>query len=271
MRPATVMSQRADHERRSLTRSPESALRRALYTTLRLIARHVEGFFSALATFVTVGFLVFTAALASFGAMAGAVVQGWTQRFDDTVLRWFEQNRFPFGDRIMIEISSLGTGLVLVVMVAVASVFLWLTHHRWSAYVLLLSVGGGKLLNTLLKILFERPRPSVVEAVTEVYSHSFPSGHAMSSMVAYGTVAYLVARLEPTPLLRTITWILAALIILAIGTSRVYLGVHYPSDVLAGFLGGLAWIAFVALTITALRFFADRRPETRAEEHDLAR
>jgi undecaprenyl-diphosphatase len=265
------MSQRADHERRSLTRSPESALRRALYTTLRLIARHVEGFFGALATFVTVGFLIFAAALASFGAMAGAVTQGWTQKLDDSALRWFEQNRFPLADRIMIEISSLGTGLVLVVMIAIASVFLWLTSHRWSAYLLLLSVGGGKLLNTLLKILFARPRPSVVESITEVTSASFPSGHAMSSMVAYGTVAYLVARLEPTPLLRRVTWVLATLVILAIGTSRVYLGVHYPSDVVAGYLGGLAWIAFVAATVTALRFFADRRPETRAEEHDLSR
>jgi undecaprenyl-diphosphatase len=231
----------------------------------------VEGFFGALATFVTVGFIIFAAALASFGAMAGAMTQGWTQKLDDAALRWFEQNRFPLGDRIMIEISSLGTGLVLIVMVAIASVFLWLTHHRWSAYVLLLSVGGGKLMNTLLKVLFERPRPSVVESITDVYSHSFPSGHAMSSMVAYATVAYLVARLEPTPLLRRLTWGLAALIILTIGISRIYLGVHYPSDVLAGYLGGLAWIAFVASTLTALRFFADRRPETRAEEQDLSR
>src|SRR5690606_32838255 len=128
---------------------------------------------------------------------------------------------------------------------------------------------GGKILNTVLKAAFDRNRPSVVEWFYEVTSPSFPSGHAMGAFIGYGTVAYLVGRLSPTRRLRHVTWFVASLTIVAIGVSRMYLGVHYASDVLAGFLAGLAWLAFVASSVPALRFFAPRRAETAIEERDL--
>jgi undecaprenyl-diphosphatase len=78
-----------------------------------------------------------------------------------------------------------------------------------------------------------------------------------------------VARLEPGKHLKQTTWLIAALVILAIGTSRMYLGVHYPSDVIAGFIAGLAWLGLLVAIMRALQFFARRRPETHAEEHDL--
>jgi undecaprenyl-diphosphatase len=108
-----------------------------------------------------------------------------------------------------------------------------------------------------------------VESLTDVHSPSFPSGHAMSAMVVYGSVAYLVGRLEPGPHLRLTTWAVATVVILGIGTSRMYLGVHYPSDVVGGFLAGLAWLAFLIAIMRALQFFAQRRPQTHQEEHDL--
>jgi undecaprenyl-diphosphatase len=92
----------------------------------------------------------------------------------------------------------------------------------------------------------------------------------MGAFIVYGTVAYLVARLEPTKRLRFATWFVAIAIIVAIGVSRMYLGVHYPSDVIAGFAAGLAWVAFVASSVTAVQFFAPRRPVTAEEEHDLS-
>jgi undecaprenyl-diphosphatase len=154
-------------------------------------------------------------------------------------------------------------------MVAVASAFLWLTRHRWSVSLLAIGYIGGWILNKVLKDSLGRPRPSVVEGVDIVHSLSFPSGHAMTSLIAYGAVAYLVARLEPKPVMRRFTWTLAVVIVLAIGTSRMYLGVHYPSDVLGGYLAGLAWLAFVASGVTAIRFFEPRRPEVAIEEKDL--
>ncbi len=240
-----------------------------LHSILRFIARHLQGFFGPLAAFITVGMVVAVVAVAVFAGIAEAVEEGLTQSFDERVLQWFSNHRTPFLDEAMLEITTLGAGLVLVMIVVIASVFLWQTQHKWSAYLLLLATAGGKLINTLLKIFYERPRPSIVESLTAVHSASFPSGHAMSSMVVYGSVAYLVGRLEPGRHLKYTTWIVAAIVIAAIGISRMYLGVHYLSDVLAGFIGGLAWIAFLVATIRALQFFAERRPEIHSEEHDL--
>lgn len=244
------------------------SLRDLLYSTLQLVGRHVEGFFGALAAFLTVGFVLSLAAISIFAAIASAVTAGFTQHFDEIVLNWLAANRTPMLDSVMLEITTLGTGLVLVVVILVASVFLWLTQHKWSVYVLLLGTIGGTVLNTILKFHYHRPRPTIVQ-VASVHTTSFPSGHSMSSLVAYGSVAYLVGRLGSTPRLKRTTWLLAALVILAIGISRMYLGVHYPSDVIAGYLAGLAWLAFLASTVTAIQFYAHRRPETHAEEHDL--
>ncbi len=240
-----------------------------IYSILRFIARHIRGFWGAIAAFLTVGFLVGLSAVLLFALFAWIVLGGATQAADERVLQWFEANRTPGVDTIMLEITTLGDGIVLFMIVAVASVFLWLTRHRWSVYLLLIGYVGGWILNRVLKDAFERPRPAVVEGIDIVHSLSFPSGHAMTSVIAYGAVAYLVARLAPKPTLRRFTWGLAILIILAIGTSRMYLGVHYPSDVLGGYLAGLAWLAFVASGVTAVRFFEPRRPEVVVEEKDL--
>ena len=240
-----------------------------LNSTLRLLARHVKGFFAPLAAFVTVGLIVAAAGLGVFALLAEGVEEGITQHFDESVLHWFAQRRTPFLDETALEITTLGNGLVLVMIVLIASVFLWQTQHKWSASLLLFATISGKLLNTILKLFYDRTRPSIVEALANVSSPSFPSGHAMSAMVVYGSVAYLVGRLEPGRNLRITTWLVATLVILAIGISRTYLGVHYPSDVVAGFIAGLAWLGFLVAAMRALQFFARRRPETHAEEKDL--
>jgi undecaprenyl-diphosphatase len=256
-------------ERRRVPRGILKFPRDLLYSTLRFIARHIKGFFGAVVAFLTVGFVVGISAAVLFVITATVVAAGFTQTFDDNVLEWFARHRTPRLDELMLDVTSLGNGIVLVVLVLVAAVFLWQTRHHWSVYLLVIGTVGGDLLNTLLKEYFERPRPSVVIQIDTVSSMSFPSGHAMVSLIVYGSVAYLVGRLEPTAGLRRTTWAFAVLIILSIGISRVYLGVHYPSDVIAGFIAGLAWLAFVASGVTAVRFFAPRRPETATEEKDL--
>lgn len=240
-----------------------------LNSILRLVARHLHGFFAPLAAFITAGLIVAAVAVGLFGVIAEGVEEGATQGFDEAVLQWFEGRRTPFLDEIMLEITTLGGGVVLIMIVLITSVFLWQTNHKWSVYLLMLGTMGAKLANTLLKMGFNRERPSVVEGIDAVHSLSFPSGHAMSSMAVYGCVAYLVGRLEPKPVLKHLVWGFSAALILLIGISRMYLGVHYPSDVVAGFLGGLAWLAFVIGTMKAVQFLARRRPETRAEEEDL--
>jgi undecaprenyl-diphosphatase len=261
--------QRPPGERRRAPRGLSGAPRDALYSILRFIARHVRGFWSALAAYLTVGLVVGAGAAVIFGLIAGTVHGGATQTVDERTLQWFAARRSPVLDEIMYDLTTLGDGVVLIMIVLVASVFLWSTRHHWSVYILIVGMVGGKILNTVLKAAFDRNRPSVVEWLYDVTSPSFPSGHAMGAFITYGTVAYLVGRLSPTRRLRHLTWIIATITILGIGISRMYLGVHYPSDVIAGFLAGLAWLAFVASSVTALRFFAPRRPETAVEEHDL--
>ncbi|HUF50257.1 MAG TPA: phosphatase PAP2 family protein [Longimicrobiales bacterium] len=256
-------------ERRQQRRGRFHAVRDGLYSTLRFIARHVRGFWGALAAFVTVSVGLAAAAAVSFASFASAVEYGFTQRFDENVLTWLAARRSPVLDNVMLELTSLGNGVVLIMIVSISAVFLWLTNHKWSVYVLLAGVIGGQLLNQLLKGAFSRERPSVIEWVDHVSSPSFPSGHAMTSIIAYGSVAYLVGRLEATRRLRVATWSIATLVIVTIGFSRMYLGVHYPSDIVAGFVAGLAWLAIVASSVSALKFFAPRRPETAAEESDL--
>ena len=240
-----------------------------LYSTLRLIARHVRGFWGALIAFLTIGAVVGAGATAGLVLLAEAVQGGVTQQLDEGALRWLAAHRTPLLDRGMLQITTIGSGLPLMIVVAIAVVFLWLTKHHWSVYFLLFGNLGGQLLNRLLKAHFARPRPAAVLWEQHVDTFSFPSGHAMSSFIAFGIIAYLVANAVPTRALKRFVWITAALLIGLVGFSRMYLGVHYPSDVLAGFMAGLAWILVVAGALNALRFFASRRPETRREEKGL--
>ena len=241
----------------------------ALYATLRFIARHVGGFYAAVITYLSFAFFVALAAVGGFAMIADNVLEGETQRFDEAILSWVATHRTPALDQAALEITALGNTATLAVLVLAVSTFLWLTRHRLSVLLLFTALAGGAALNFLLKDVFARPRPSVVEWGTHVSTASFPSGHAMSAMIAYASVAYLGGRLEPTWRMRVATWSLAALLILAIGASRIYLGVHYPSDVLAGFVAGMAWLAFVVSGISAFRYFSRRKPDIAKEERDL--
>lgn len=172
----------------------------------------------------------------------------------------------------MIEITSLGNFAVLLVLILCVSAFLWLSKHRISVVLLLLAVGGGYAANNVLKMSFDRDRPSVFEPVTHVLTSSFPSGHAMVSTIAYLSVAYLVGRLEPKPAMRIATWVIASVIIALVAISRMYLGVHYPSDVIGGIIAGVAWLGFVVAGMHAIQFFAKRKPggaEVKKQEKDL--
>jgi undecaprenyl-diphosphatase len=159
---------------------------------------------------------------------------------------------------VMLEITALGTSAVVAMIVFIAGLFLWLNHHKHSAILLIAATLGGMVLDGLLKIGFNRPRPQIFQWGTQVVSSSFPSGHAMASTIVYGTVAYLAARLQQNVASRILTMALAGLIIVLICGSRLYLGVHYPSDVLAGVVIGLAWAGFCMAVLEAAQLYAKR-------------
>lgn len=230
-----------------------------VFGAIRGIGLVAKNFYATFGIFLVAGAAVALGGTYGFAKFAGHVQSGRTQAFDDAVLRWIGEHRPESLEPVILEITFLGTGSVVTMVVAVAALFLWLNRHRYSAALLLVATIGGILFNSLLKVGFGRPRPQIFEWGSHALSASFPSGHAMSAAVVYGTVAYLAARLQKKHWHRVVTMAAAATLIVLIGATRLYLGVHYPSDVIAGIIIGLAWAAFCMATLEAIQLYAKRR------------
>ena len=229
-----------------------------LFKGLRVSYRHAHTFGTAVGMFLVVGALIAVFGTFAFAELAKLVSGGHTQAFDDAVLRWMQRHQTPWVQGLMLEVTMLGTWIVVLSIVSIAGLFLWLTDHRYSAVLLLVATAGGIGLNNILKVGFSRPRPHIFEWGTTAATWSFPSGHAMSATVVYVTVAYLAARLQKRHVARLATLAVAAVMVAMICFSRLYLGVHYPSDVLAGVIIGLSWAAFCMATLEAVQRFAKR-------------
>jgi undecaprenyl-diphosphatase len=237
-------------------------------SVLRTSITKAGTFVGGLGIFLVAGIVMAGIATWVFGEFAETVMAGRTQAFDEAILRWMGAHHTTFLDAAMLEITTLGTGAVVLMIVCVAALFLALTQHRYSALLLLVATAGGIGLDFILKSFFARPRPHVIVWETNAVSSSFPSGHAMSATIVYSTVAYLAARLYKHAWQRWVTMLIAAIVIVLISVSRLYLGVHYPSDVLAGAIIGLGWAAFCMATLEAIQKFAQRNADEvpRADE-----
>ena len=162
-----------------------------------------------------------------------------------------------------VDVSALGGWTVLWMLSLGAVGYLLLTRRRTDALLIAASLGGASLLNSALKVVFDRSRPEVTPHLVEVSNASYPSGHAMLSATAYLTVGAMLAHAEPSRRARIYLLALASLLVVLIGISRVYLGVHWPSDVLAGWCLGSAWA--LGIWIVAQRLRGDTaRPESNA-------
>ena len=139
------------------------------------------------------------------------------------------------------EITALGSDIIVGLITVLVMGFLLMHKMLRSALLLVVAVVGGALLSTGLKLTFARPRPDFVQHMVEVSSASFPSGHSLISAVIYPTLGALLASLSPARTAKVYYLGAAFLLMLLVGFSRMYLGVHYPSDVLAGWSLGLAW------------------------------
>jgi len=254
-------------ERRAFHRGRLSVLANPIYRALRASAAKANTLVGALGIFLVVGLIVAAAGTALFVEVADNVRSGSTEAFDELVMRWVDAHHLPLLDAVMLEITALGTGIVVLMIVAVAALFLILTRNKYPAILLLASTFGGLVLNAILKLGFDRPRPSVVVAAVHTFSSSFPSGHAMSAAVVYSTVAYLAARLLTQKWAGWLVMTAAMGLIAVIAYSRIYLGVHYPSDVVGGVAIGLAWAAFCMATLEAIqKFWLRRDPRVPARE-----
>jgi undecaprenyl-diphosphatase len=160
------------------------------------------------------------------------------------------------------EITTLGGTTVVLLLTAAVIGFLLVDAKPAAALLVLFSIIGGALLGPLLKIGFERPRPDLVAHLVEVHSASFPSGHALLSAVTYLTLGALLARVVGERRLKIYVLTTAVVLTLLVGFSRVYLGVHWPTDVLAGWLVGAVWAVLCWRIALALQ----RRGEVEAED-----
>ncbi len=211
---------------------------------------------------LTIGFLISGAALLLFGLIARQVVnQSALTRVDLAVYQWFQDNATINGYRTWSLISQLGGGESIFWIGVGVAIILAVRRRRlvlggWATALL-----GGGLLDIGLKAVFQRPRPEDADIFLGQFSWSFPSGHSLGSLIGYGMLAY-VASTEFTESPVTRRWIIAACawMVLAVGISRMYLGVHYLSDVLAGFSVGGLWLTACITGLEVARRLRKRAP-----------
>lgn len=196
---------------------------------------------------LAVGVLVFLSWLAE------EVMEGDTRLFDEAVRAAVNHRARPQLTDAMRAVTYLGSTAVVTSLSACAFVALYLTRQRRAALLLLATMAGAAVLNVTLKLSFHRARPEPFFGIATPDSYSFPSGHALLSCCLFGTLAILVGRRTHGPAARAAVWVTAAKIVTLVGLSRIYLGVHYPSDVLAGYAAAFVWVMAVALVDEYLR------------------
>jgi undecaprenyl-diphosphatase len=197
---------------------------------------------------VNLALLVVVLAVWTFVKIADEVVEGDTMRFDDwavRTLRRADDPSKPIGPAWLAEVgrdlTALG-GVAFLSLLTLAVVgFLWLRKMYGAATLVIVATLGGLVVSSILKWFFERPRPDIVPHLARVYTSSFPSGHSMLSATVFLTLGTLLARFVHERRLKAYFLIVAVVLTMLVGVSRVYLGVHYPTDVLAGWAAGLAW------------------------------
>ena len=205
------------------------------------------------------GALVLIAAAWVFGLLAQQVASGAPlTRLDAALASWLHRHAVPPWTTLMLAITHLHSTVAVSCYAALAAI--WLARQRrWRAFVtVVVTVAGGLTLNVLMKLAFQRPRPRFDDPLLTLDTYSFPSGHVAGSTLFYGLLLAWVCRRTRSLGWRLAALALAATALLLVGLSRMYLGVHYLSDVGAAFAEGVAWLA---LCLTALHaFWRDRTP-----------
>jgi undecaprenyl-diphosphatase len=193
-------------------------------------------------------------ALAALFGLTRSVATGRTAALDERGMRWLDGRSTPWLDRAAVEATTLGDALVVATIALVAGTLLWQAGQRAYAGLLAAGVGGAWCVGAVLKELFDRPRPQLIEwRVHDVTSSSYPSGHATLSMVLAAILVYIVYRLSGRRGTGAAALLAGTAAVLMVGLSRVYLGVHYPSDVVAGYAVGFSWATMCALAVEAIR------------------
>lgn len=212
-------------------------------------------------TWLLMPFFVVAALLLTFGFIADEVMEGATLKFDRYVMFAFRStaNNFsvpigpPWVQEMARDVTALGSFSVLGLLLVAVTGYLLLIRKREQALLVLVAVLGGVVVNSLLKVAFGRPRQDLFAPAARVFTASFPSDHAALSAIAYMTLAAMLARTIASRAVRIYLISVAITLVVLVGASRVYLGVHYPTDILAGWCVGSAWALACWTIMTRLR------------------
>jgi undecaprenyl-diphosphatase len=222
-------------------------------------------FLEFLSLSLVLGLAAAVGALLFFAWLTNEVIDGETAHFDAVTRDMVHRFASPTMTATMRGISFIGSSLFLTT--ASIAMFLWFMSRHWrrDAYLFGITMLGAVILNTTLKLTFKRPRPVPFFDLLAPESFSFPSGHSLASFCFFGALATILATRIHNRKIHLIVWSVSAVLVLLIGLSRIYLGVHYTTDVVAGFTAALIWVltvSFVEQRIAGLR----RRRTTRSEE-----
>jgi membrane-associated phospholipid phosphatase len=200
-----------------------------------------------------------------FAELAEDMLESEVERFDSAIIGFFNHIASDTLGNIMFVFTELGSLWFLTMFsVIMMSILWWKKKDKWSILLFIIGIGGGGLLTKLLKYYYGRERPSINEEIDAI-GYSFPSGHSMGSLIFYGFMTYFISR--STPISKKVKGLIAgisAVLIVLIGISRIYLGAHYPSDVIAGHLAGAIWLI---LCLLALEYVKWRSARSKKRKH----
>lgn len=217
---------------------------------------------------------IIVAAVWTLAELTDEVVEGSTRNLDRDILlllRTPANLSDPIGpwwlEEMGRDITALGGVAVLTLMTLTVSLFFLLLRRWTSALYILMTIGGGIVISSIAKDFFDRPRPDLVPHASIVQTASFPSGHSMMAAIVYLSLGVLIARVQPRFALKLYVMIVAILLTLLVGISRIYMGVHWPTDVAAGWLAGGAW-AMICLIVARSLASRGHIEEGALEERD---
>lgn len=208
---------------------------------------------------IFVAFVIFVVGMNLFVELSEEVSGKTLRRYDTEVTDFITSFRSPELNKFFQFITDLGDVYAYIIATTIAAIFFFFKlRNKWFVFQLVGVLVLSALANIALKRAFNRARPTI-EHLVVVKSLSYPSGHAMSAMAFYGFLTYLIFQIKMPTWLRTILTTVFVFLILSIGISRIYLGVHFPSDVAGGFIAGLIWVAFCVVLFNIIALLRMRK------------
>ncbi|GGG58283.1 phosphatase PAP2 family protein [Paenibacillus radicis (ex Gao et al. 2016)] len=208
----------------------------------------------------TASFIISLIGAIGFALIAVLIGKNNIEWFDSQIITFVQHWESPWLTSVMKGFSLIGAGTLNVIITILIMIMLYFVFkHRWELLFLIGVIVGSALLNVVLKAIFHRARPTL-HRLADATGYSFPSGHSMAAFALYGVLCFLLWKHARTALTRTLLIVGGIVMIAAIGISRIYLGVHYPSDVIGGYLASGTWLA---VTIWFYQRWLERRSTRR--------